>query len=95
MYFAFLLFQLKTNNELYLGIVRPPVRRRRRRITDRHDDTAADGEGGTETPSTIEEEEPQEEEPQLLSWVAIMTLAVTTAVVGLCANALVSVPYLI
>lgn len=63
--------------------------KRRRPSTD-GDGDGPSNEGKEEThknPGIAEEDD--YEEPQLLLWVAVLILAVATAMVGLCANALV------
>ncbi|KAL1953893.1 hypothetical protein VTO42DRAFT_2045 [Malbranchea cinnamomea] len=85
-YAAFLFFQLKTNKELYLGVV---GRARRKQFATTHDGIArGTGQDHQLTPASTADED--DEKPELLLWVALVTLAVSVALVGLCAEAMVN-----
>ncbi|KAI7896638.1 calcium/proton exchanger [Mucor mucedo] len=79
LYFSYLFFQLKTHNHLFSPTstsanIIPPPQNQERVLEEGHED----------------EEEEEEEEPQLPAWMAVTLLVVVTAVVGVCAEFLVS-----
>ncbi|ORE09510.1 calcium/proton exchanger [Rhizopus microsporus var. microsporus] len=78
LYFSYIFFQVRTHKHLFIG----PTIVESRDITRR-----PDVEGGSRQE---EEEEEEEEEPQLPAWMAVALLVVVTALVGVCAEFLVS-----
>ncbi|KAJ5934432.1 vacuolar calcium ion transporter [Penicillium verhagenii] len=95
-YGCYLFFQLKSHVEIY-NRPSPKVEKRRQKITE-GDTTRNIAQIGRMTAGTMggeqvqqvqlhEEDEP--EQPQLMIWVAVLTLVVSTAFVGVCAEFMV------
>lgn len=83
LYFSYLFFQLKTHNHLFLQVTQNGDERRRSSVPLQFQET------NLENAQTPEEDE-EEEEPQLPAWMSIALLLIVTAIVGVCAEFLVS-----
>ena len=95
-YGAYLLFQLKTHSDIY-NAPSEKVEKRRGKVEggDATKSMAAMGAnisafaGGDAAPVNPSKQEEEKEEPQLHIWVAVFTLAASTALVALCAEYMV------
>lgn len=101
MYGCYLFFQLKSHTEIY-NAPSPKVEKRRTRIEEgaasrgiaqigKMTATMA-GQNAQQMP--LQDPGDQPEEPELSIWVAFLTLAVSTALVALCAEYMVCTRYL-
>lgn len=95
-YGCYLFFQLKSHTEIY-NRPSPKVEKRRQKVSEGDASrglaqigkmTATMG-GQNAQQMKIHEEDDEEEQPQLSIWVAVLTLAISTAFVALCAEFMV------
>lgn len=95
-YGCYLFFQLKSHTEIY-NRPSPKVEKRRQKVSEGAASrglaqigkmTATMG-GQNAQQMQLHEEEDDEEQPQLSMWVAVLTLAISTAFVALCAEFMV------
>ena len=95
-YGCYLFFQLKSHTEMY-NRPSPKVEKRRQRVTEGDATrnlaqigkmTAGTMGGGQEVQMQDPDDEP--EQPQLMIWVAVLTLALSTCLVAVCAEFMVS-----
>lgn len=95
-YGCYLFFQLKSHTEIY-NRPSPKVEKRRQKVSegDASRGLAQIGKmtatmGGQNAQQMKIHEEDDEEQPQLSIWVAVLTLAISTTFVALCAEFMVS-----